>query len=566
MRKFTKSLLALALMVFAVGGAKSQTETDIKNLQAANGTTEAWVASIPASYPIDVKDAVVFGSDANSQTTNANVNKYDYVYFEVTNFATEHGIRIFFWDPTANVRKDWYIRPVAGKDEVADWAVPANVTGNGTYCVKVPAGARLQGAKTPWTSSPTEVAYFQFSKIYVIEPADPLAGLKDLLQQSIDYGKLQNSFAKTTASWNALQTAITDGEAELVNEGATEKSLTDAKDAINNAVAGLKLQDGYTNLTSAMFKLYASVDNPGEGSAKGTTVTLSTASDLPYGDSSVGEKNWADLTACDKFIILTSGETKPRLCMNRLVAGGNQAATQADSKMLDINDNNGNTWSAEKYQTIDGNSYTIDLKKIVDDYGFARLHSVKKQGWGAGVIVTDFLLYRTLTVGTAGYATFGSVDHSAMLNGAKAYAAKYDGSKIVLTEVANVPAGKGVVVEAAAGEIKPTFDVAADEIDTDLKVSNGYVTGDGTIYVLANKNSVTGFYKLAADEKVPAGKAYLKITTPAPEFVPFEGNTTGIESVKSVGSKGEFFNLAGQRVAQPTKGLYIVNGKKVVVK
>ena len=29
---------------------------------------------------------------------------------------------------------------------------------------------------------------------------------------------------------------------------------------------------------------------------------------------------------------------------------------------------------------------------------------------------------------------------------------------------------------------------------------------------------------------------------------------------------GEFYNLAGQRVAQPTKGLYIVNGKKVVIK
>ncbi len=29
---------------------------------------------------------------------------------------------------------------------------------------------------------------------------------------------------------------------------------------------------------------------------------------------------------------------------------------------------------------------------------------------------------------------------------------------------------------------------------------------------------------------------------------------------------GVFYNIAGQRVAQPTKGLYIVNGKKVVIK
>ena len=28
----------------------------------------------------------------------------------------------------------------------------------------------------------------------------------------------------------------------------------------------------------------------------------------------------------------------------------------------------------------------------------------------------------------------------------------------------------------------------------------------------------------------------------------------------------EIYNLSGQRVSQPTKGLYIVNGKKVVLK
>ena len=45
-----------------------------------------------------------------------------------------------------------------------------------------------------------------------------------------------------------------------------------------------------------------------------------------------------------------------------------------------------------------------------------------------------------------------------------------------------------------------------------------------------------------------------------------KATTTGIENVKAVETKGEFFNLAGQRVAQPTKGLYIVNGKKAIIK
>ena len=48
----------------------------------------------------------------------------------------------------------------------------------------------------------------------------------------------------------------------------------------------------------------------------------------------------------------------------------------------------------------------------------------------------------------------------------------------------------------------------------------------------------------------------------------FDDETTGINTAK--GSQftvnGEYYNLRGQRVAQPTKGLYIVNGKKVVIK
>jgi hypothetical protein len=41
---------------------------------------------------------------------------------------------------------------------------------------------------------------------------------------------------------------------------------------------------------------------------------------------------------------------------------------------------------------------------------------------------------------------------------------------------------------------------------------------------------------------------------------------TAISAVKAQKSaaEGEYFNLAGQRVAQPTKGLYIVNGKKII--
>jgi hypothetical protein len=49
--------------------------------------------------------------------------------------------------------------------------------------------------------------------------------------------------------------------------------------------------------------------------------------------------------------------------------------------------------------------------------------------------------------------------------------------------------------------------------------------------------------------------------------VVFAGETTAIDAIANVKEQnGEVYNLAGQRVAKPAKGLYIVSGKKVMFK
>ena len=238
--------------------------------------------------------------------------------------------------------------------------------------------------------------------VYLVKSSDPLAGAKELLTGAISLGKMQNSFAKTADSWDALQTAISNAEAALTAADATAESLAAAKEAVEAAIAVLQLEEGYSNLIADMFKKYASVEEPGEPQTAYPSYELFKASDLPYGDGNVSELNWADLTEYSKLIVTTASETKPRFCLNRLVAGGQQAATQEESMMLDINPNNDFTWSTGKYETIEDNVFTVDLAAIVADYGFARLHCIKKQGWGAGVIITDMLLYKNdETVGIA---------------------------------------------------------------------------------------------------------------------------------------------------------------------
>ncbi len=269
--------------------------------------------------------------------------------------------------------------------------------------------------KDTWSTTP---AAFKVSSVYLERPDDPLALPKDNLSKAIVKGKQQNPFAKTEASFAVLTQAIADAEAELANAAATAETIAAAQTAIEEAIAGLQLQEGYVNLTAAMFKKYNSLDNPGEGTDVYCTYELGVPSGLPYGDGNVGELNWADLSAYDQLITTTAGSVKPRFCLNRLVAGGQQAATKEESNMIDINPNNDFTWSTEAYLNAENNIYTLDVKKIVEDYGFARLHSIKKQGWGDGVTVLDLLLYKAAAPVAADVTfDFNASNHATSSNG-----------------------------------------------------------------------------------------------------------------------------------------------------
>lgn len=168
----------------------------------------------------------------------------------------------------------------------------------------------------------------------------------------------------------------------------------------------------------------------------------------------------------------------------------------------------------------------------------------------------------------SGYATFTTGAEALKIEGVEAYIAKVNGSKVSLTSVTEVPANSAVILKGAVGKYSfPVIESAEALTGNELKASDG--TANGNVYVLANKTNGIGFYKLQSTDKVPAGKAYLQIASDAPEFLPIDGmGLTGISATLMNNEKvyNEIFNLAGQHVAQPAKGLYIVNGKKVIFK
>ena len=86
-------------------------------------------------------------------------------------------------------------------------------------------------------------------------------------------------------------------------------------------------------------------------------------------------------------------------------------------------------------------------------------------------------------------------------------------------------------------------------------------------YVLTGKN----FYWAAEPGTIPANRCWIQLAkdagAPAQLAIVFEGGTTGINATLSdMLNDNVIYDLSGRRVANPTKGLYIMNGRKFVVK
>ncbi len=193
--------------------------------------------------------------------------------------------------------------------------------------------------------------------------------------------------------------------------------------------------------------------------------------------------------------------------------------------------------------------------------------------------VTDTKITGTITA--SGYNSFSSY-FPLNLTGVKAY--KITGvdnaNKVVMSEVTgSVPAQTGLLLEGTAGAdftLLPTSAATTAPAGNLLVAlpNGGQVAKaeSGTNYVFGWEDaSKPGFFRV--NDVLPtlgAGKAYLHVPAAEAPFLSIDlgGETTGVKSLTPTLSQeeGAYYTLDGRRVSQPTKGLYIVNGKKVMVK
>lgn len=389
------------------------------------------------------------------------------------------------------------------------------------------------------------------------------------------------------ASWNnGVATYITEGDNGVVSvdsDGDVTVELTDEQvDAVK--ASGLTVSGHYVIVNSI---------------AIGTEEEGGDTPDTPVEDGATTEI-WSGTHAFTNWdAVDLSYDNKGGLASAKV--GDVITVTYTDpGEGANIRIGNGNGWAA-----LDGNAeispaaaagtYTFDYEipnaSILE---IVQLNGIIVTGNAATVTKVELTTYPDsydavpVTIGKAGITTYSHSDKSIDFSGTGVtayYASAVETGKVSFTSITQVPGYTGVIVR---GE-PDTYDVPVIEDMEGLSATN-YLKAVGSYattvivneipegvyrYELAEGGEPT-FSRITVDTEMPAHSAYLETSldiTPADGDIVLDfqdGGTSGIEEVgtEAAATTGDdaWYNLQGMRVERPAKGIYIHNGKKVMIK
>ena len=271
----------------------------------------------------------------------------------------------------------------------------------------------------------------------------------------------------------------------------------------------------------------------------------------------------------------------------KMIGGGNTSTITVQGSA------DGNTFTDVEALTISGDQNDVLTLKTTNSFAatdrYVRLLFTKGSNVGVGPIkIAQYVepSHNPVIISDAGMATLSSENALDFTNVTtiEAYYATLDNSgNVAYHRIRKVPAETGLLIRNAAGEAQgavsadvPTLTETAESVEGNILVAAlDAITGlqsesDGYKNYILNKHSQygLGFY-LANGKNLAANRAYMRIPVQtAREFIGinFDGDATGIESIRLNGADDAIYDLQGRKVMNPAKGLYIVNGKKVVVK
>ena len=271
---------------------------------------------------------------------------------------------------------------------------------------------------------------------------------------------------------------------------------------------------------------------------------LNESTGQPYGDTRVID--YADLSLYSKLIV-TVTEGTPRFLFNRTVDEGQYNANEEESNLLEYPKNG---WT-DRYFTVDGQDYIVDLKQMVKDKGFAHLHAIKGANW-SNVTVTNMELVRegkAQVVGWVDLISNGDLEGDDVSSFFSKEAPSTEVLPSVITDGVGVNESRGIMVQSA--------DNPTQDWDTQFWMYFPEVVPEGTKYRVQfdYRSSVDGSVDTQAHEEPGDYIHYEMIGSPnftsEWQHYSLEGTVTAQQAHNDQGKqlRSIAFNLSKNKVA-----------------
>jgi hypothetical protein len=177
---------------------------------------------------------------------------------------------------------------------------------------------------------------------------------------------------------------------------------------------------------------------------------------------------------------------------------------------------------------------------------------------------------KTVTVSAYEYATASFSANVVVPDGATVSTVTgVEGGVVTLSPITSgkvLKANVGVIIyKEGGGDVEFSYTNTEAEVTFSILYTSGKIQPDD--YILGTYAGGFGFCHPTVEIDCAEGKAFLdssKVPTSAP-FLRI-GGTTNVGKVMAETEDGIYYDLMGRKVEQPQRGIYIMNGKKVLVK
>lgn len=184
----------------------------------------------------------------------------------------------------------------------------------------------------------------------------------------------------------------------------------------------------------------------------------------------------------------------------------------------------------------------------------------------------------TVTIGAGGYTALITpmpIDITRAPEGLHAYkisTVDADKNPILLEHTTAIGQGQPVLFSGmpyATYEVPLALNQYPNITSNKLRAPNRMTTAKGnarTIYLLDTRDSQgTGFYLVPNNEEISEDQVYLEVNASKKEFLSLPSDPTGILTVSANQSSAAYYNLSGQRLSAPRKGINISRGKTIII-